>query len=289
MHLACVDTDLAPTPAECPAPSNGLDNVVFITAAVHDLGTLRCSGVAVTGTLIVTAPGCVVVPNALVEDYAHPPPPERVPPGAVHLPTGVDPADCAGGGAREDGSFSTLFATTLPAEAFDVYLPSERINAGGHPVGEVLRLPGTRCSSGVALLKLNSSIVPQGLSIAGGDLDDTDEPALLSYVATGPRYTIERRDLPAKLAAADAGASPPGSFSVPDTCPAQSGAGIFSASTGALIGVLASSAGDVNCQAPAPGLGVRVADFRRVLDEAAGPTLEGEAVPSASTVAACVR
>jgi hypothetical protein len=83
-------------------------------------------------------------------------------------------------------------------------------------------------------------------------------------------------------------AGSPRSFELAETCPDQSGGGLFSATTGALVGVLGSSSGSMDCRAPAQGMALRLAPFRRLLIAAAAPEkLELESSPRALNVSVC--
>jgi hypothetical protein len=285
---ACIDTELAPiSEVDCPAQTQATDNIVFVVAQLGNLGLVQCSGVLISRTLVVTALGCTMVPNEVADSYGREQLPDAEATGNVYYSGAVDPADCNGGNAIEDGSFSTLVGDPLPKEAFSVYLASERLTDAGYEVSEVRRVGGTRCSAGLALLKLSSGIGSSASPVRAEETDGLDEPLLLRYLSVGARFVLEREELATQLNPSVLAGSPR-SFELAETCPKQSGGALFSATTGALVGILASSSGSMDCRAPAPGTALRLAPFRRSLIAAAAPEkLELESGPPASTVEVC--
>lgn len=283
--VACIDTEVTPlTVTDCAALGASDDNIVFITAALESWGHIQCSGVLVTRTLIVTSLGCTMVPNELAHDYGREAP-DAQSSGAVFFSGAAEAADCNAGVAQEDGSFSTLYGAPIAAEQFAVYLSSERIRDAGHGVSRVWRAGATRCSPGIALLQLSAGLGPSPLPVRFYDTLG-EEPLLLSYLSVDASAGLLREDqvtvgLPPSTGAAHV-------FEVPDTCPDQSGGALFSATTGALVGVLDSSIGGARCGTLGQGTAVRIAPFRRLLVEAAAPEpVRIESGPSATNVVLC--
>jgi hypothetical protein len=266
---ACVDTDLdvADTPVACPTPAEALENVVHITADLGDLGFIRCSGVAVTHTLVVTALGCVMVPNEVADLYGIPPGEGDEPTGDVYHSGATEDADCNAGDEVEDGSFSSQFGAPLPPQAMRVYLGSEREDGEGHTVAEILRAPATRCSEGIALLKLTSRVELGSVPIRPDPRLEEEEAIVLSYLSVASSHVLERQEVAVTLD----GTGVQRSLETSETCPEQSGGGFFSVATGALVGVLASSVGSFDCTTLAEGRAVRLSAFRRMLIDAAAP------------------
>ena len=286
---ACIDTELdEPAPILCPAPSDSPGNVVFISAYLGSLGWVRCSGILITRTLVATALGCTMAPGEIADLYGRDEPPGLEPTSDIYFSGAVDPADCSAGTAVEDGSFATLFGPPLPKEAFQVYLPGESILDYGRDVSEVLRTGVTRCSPGIALLRLDSGAGPSAIPVRVEGTASADESLLLSYLSVRDA-TLERKDL-MLIPAGASQASAPGSLEFSETCPEQAGGGLFSATSGALVGILAESHGSDSCRTPAVGTAVPVSAFRRMLLEAAAPDeleLEsGPPLPNASVCAA---
>lgn len=281
LTLACIDTsvvDAAVGGARCPL-ANSSPTLVFVTASLGSLGTIRCSGVAVSRTLVMTARGCVAVPNALRGSY--PPPEDDSAPltGDIYYADSVEEGGCQQMRAVEDGSLSTSFGDTLPPGAFDVYTSLERVTRRGLVVTEIIAPSGSRCAQGIALLRLESGLDAGALTI-GAMQSQASNDTTLSHVAVGAAYTLERHDVPVPVANGANGSSLlPTSFEAPDTCPEQTGGAFFSNSTGALVGVLASSLGSPDCTQPASGVVVPVMPFWALLEETAAPdtiALEGE-------------
>jgi hypothetical protein len=272
MPLACVDEQTAPgdNVADCASPGNNLSNVVFITAGLGDSGVVRCSGIAITRTLIVTALGCVTLPSQLAAgDPAGPGSLDRRS-GSIYYAGAAEVDDCVDGMPTEDGSFSTLYSTPLDPDVFNVYLDTDRVNEIGYEVSALVLVPATRCSDGIALLELPSGIGLEPVPIRGTTAAIDNEPVVLSYISVESGFALQRNDsLPAPIVATTAGTSR--SFELAETCPQESGGGLFSSRTGALIGIVTSSAGDPGCQTRARGSGVALAPFRRMLIEAALP------------------
>jgi hypothetical protein len=285
---ACIDTELdTSTSAACPSLGEAFGKVVFISAYVGSLGLVRCSGVLLTRTLIVTALGCTMVPNSLADRYGRAEPPDGVLSGDVYYSGDVDGADCKDGVSVEDGTFATLFGPALPSEAFEVYLPSERITADGHTVSEVSRVGTTRCAPGVALLKLASGLGPGRIAIRAEEGDATEQPLVLSYLSVTNAATLERQDI-SLPSGTGSEPSATNSFDIADTCPEQSGGALFSATSGALVGILGSSRGTDDCQRRDSGTAVRLSAFRRSLIAAAEPeALELESGPTTSNLSVC--
>jgi hypothetical protein len=271
--LSCIDTQTAPgdNVAVCAPPGNNLSNVVFITAGLGDSGVVRCSGIAITRTLIVTALGCVTLPSDLAASEATAPGSLDRRTGAVHYAGTADVDDCVDGVPTEDGSFSTLYSTPLDPDVFNVYLDTDRVNEVGYEVSAIVRVPATRCSDGIALLELPSGIGLNPVPIRATTAAVDNEPLVLSYISVESGFALQRNDsVPApRIVAAEAATSP--SFELSETCPQQSGGGLFSSATGALVGIVTSSAGAPDCTARARGSGVALAPFRRMLIEASLP------------------
>jgi len=282
----CIDTELdTSTSVSCGSLDAALGNVVFVSADLGSLGLIRCSGVLLTRTLVVTALGCTMVPNALADRYGLDEPPDVEPSGDVAFAGAVDAADCEAGSPLEDGSFATLFGAPLRSDVFEVYLPSEQVRESGHSVSVVSRVGTTRCSVGIALLELASGIGSGPLAVR---VEDVQEDALLlSYLSVTNAATLERHDLPFVTVASSEPSSEP-SFELPETCPEQSGAAVFSPVSGALVGILGASRGSNDCRSPGLGTGVRLAAFRRSLLAAAAPeALLLESGPAAPSLSVC--
>jgi hypothetical protein len=281
----CIDVEAEPDAVnvECRRSADALSNVVLVTARLGNLGTVRCSGVAVTRTLVVTSLGCVTVPASLVAIYGSPGAIDVEPMAGIYEADATGDGDCIGGVAAEDGSFATQFGPSIEAERIEVYLASERVNQPGHEVVDVLRVPTSRCADGIALLRLASSVGLSPIPVRASDAREGDEPAVLSAVIVQPDFSLTKRDVDLELPPPSGSGADARAFEMPGTCPDQSGAGLFSIASGALLGVLGSSLGSADCSTPGAGTGVRLAPFRRMLIEAAAPEalqVESGSLPS---------
>jgi hypothetical protein len=113
-----------------------------------------------------------------------------------------------------------------------------------------------------------------------------DDPLLLRSAELGRAFLVEEEQVDVTRLPST-GSDPPRSFSLAQTCERQSGGGVFSASSGALVGILTSSLGR-SCAEPDIGVVVELAPFRRWLLDAGGPELLlVEPEPGAAGVASC--
>ncbi|HTV22499.1 MAG TPA: hypothetical protein VMG12_27610 [Polyangiaceae bacterium] len=265
LSIGCIDTSLdsASLGTACPVAGDALANVVFIQVDLGDLGVIRCSGVALTSTVIATALGCVMVPNEVSERYgiAH-----STPSGDVFNAGAPEEDDCTEENAIEDGSFSSQYGPPLPREA--IYVGLIEGDDQDISVTEVVRAVAARCSGGLALLKLSSRLTSKPIPIRFNAGRDPDEPVILSYVSVRSNDTLERNDVSTTLSDGD---RLPRSLGASATCPEQGGGGVFSSQTGALLGVVDRSFGNDDCSSPARGSAVRLAAYQHMLVDVAGP------------------
>jgi hypothetical protein len=261
------------------------DNVVFLQGSLGNHGTISCSGVLITRTLVATSLGCTMVPNSLATVYGSGEPAEST--GRIYRSAEAE-ANCSADTVVEDGSFSGLYGEPIAADRFVVHLHSEHVlRDPGRAVSEVLRAGATRCSAGLALLQLSFGVGAQARPLRLADEPSSEEPLLLRYLSVQDDFTLERSELPVALGV-PASTGSAHTLALSETCPDQSGAALSSATTGALVGLLDSSLAAPECSSTGPGTAVRLAPFRRLLIEAAEPELlEIESGPLATNVVHC--
>jgi len=278
--LGCISTDLPTSDAARPCAarmnqSTAPDAVVQVRADLKP-GVLRCSGVAIAPTLVVTALGCVVRPAALGDPVPSGPSETR-----GRLPN-IYPASvpydqvCRREGtwsAREDGSFSARLGKPIAAADIlvrrsgddRVWAAKEVANSGA----------GSRCADGIAVLTLERQLDVTPLPVRFEETSAVDELVTLSGHCVSGK-TVRPRQVPSRIQAVttDVGteAAPPRALALQRTVSSfDFGGAVFSPDSGALLGVIASGS-EESCDDQDPegaSIAIRLAPFRRMLLEVA--------------------
>jgi hypothetical protein len=272
--LGCVSTDDRSVGkfALCASrPTTQGSSALVLVASQMQEGLLRCSGVAIAPSLVVTSLACTYRPSSVGD------PDPAVRRASKFFAAGIDlerVCDPARAWAPvEDGSFSAAFGKPLDPSAMSVYLASdvERTFA----VKSVFASGATSpCAPGLALLELEREIAVSALPVRLADGPLEEAVSLGGHCAAG-RY-IQTHVQPSSVVAmtAELGSeqAPPWSLLLPGgSLDTDIGGAVVSAQTGALVGVIVSGSGS-ECSALEPGaqtFAVRIAAFRSLLLETA--------------------
>jgi len=274
LALSCVSTDesSARTFALCPErPSAQASSALVLIRSQMQEGYLRCSGVVIAPTLVVTSLACAFRPSSLGD----PDPALRSVStffnAAIDFARVCDPARAWA--PVEDGSFAATFGKPLDPAVMSVYLASdvERTLA----VKSVFASGATSpCAPGLALLELEREIAVPALPVRLADGPLEEAVSLSGHCADG-RY-IQTHVQPSRVVARTdqlgSEQAPPWSMLLPGgSLETDIGGAVVSAQTGALVGVIVSGSGSA-CSALDPGaqtFAVRIAAFRSLLLETA--------------------
>jgi hypothetical protein len=296
LALGCVSTDgpAQSTFALCPdAPSTPVASSLVLINSKMGEGLLRCSGVVIAPTLVVTSMACAFRPSSLDD----PGPTRRT--SSMFYDAAFDFerfCDRSQGWApREDGSFAASFGKQFEASAMSVYLASDPVTTFG--VKSVFASGAVSpCTPGLALLELERETNVPPLSLRFDDLPP-EEPVWLEGHCVDGRYLVTHGQASSVTALASAAGSeqaPPWSMLVEGGALATDIGGAVVTQTGALTGVIVSGAGQACSEAGSEALAVRISAFRKMLLETArerGVDLRvepfSEGVPDPG-IAACV-
>lgn len=271
LALGCVSTDgpeqstFALCPEAPPAPVAA--SLVLIKSEMGE-GLLRCSGVVIAPTLVVTSLACAFRPSSLDD-----PGPARG--GALMFYDASFDFErlCDSGqgwAPREDGSFAATFGKPLEASAMSVYLASDPVTTLA--VKSVFASGAlSPCTPGLALLELEreTNIPPLPLRF---DDAPPDEPVWREGHCVDGRYLVARGEASSVTAVASAAGSeqaPPWSMLVSGGSLGADIGGAIVSQTGALTGVIVSGAGQACSDAGREIFAVRVSAFRKLLLETA--------------------
>jgi hypothetical protein len=297
LSAACVSTardDDAPALPLCAAPATAAGpspSVVLVTADLENAGLLRCSGVVIAPTLVLTSLACVVLP-ARVAPIDVVTPSETAPfSGTRPLSDGlVDYSSVcdvdAGWAPREDGRFASRYGVPVPVSALTVSQrepPTETITTVRATSSSLADSP---CWGALAILVLDVPVdlEPMPLRLDAPTLPG--EPVVLSgFGSIGGAY--QKHDIVSSVEAstldAEGGPAPPRSLLLRGgVCDFESGGAVVSQQTGALIGIITSGTGEGCGEGQGYTVALRTAPFRRMLVQAAELAVESLRVePSA--------
>jgi hypothetical protein len=288
--IGCIPTDLEPIP---PAPvckavdveSAGPDSVVRVISRLGAIGDMRCSGVAIAPSLVLTGLGCV----------AHLNDPEVSDPiASMDVVAGVATAIwfaavrdysaiCDSGWSLvEDGSFEGWLGEPLDPSSIEVGVQTREIEQSGTnelPTVKVEHVftshSSTRCRDDIAVLQLEEPLDVLPLPLRLASTDALSEPVILSnFCNSGGTNT--RRDTPSQVEAVTEDAAdpllPPRSLQLAGELGLSApGGAVLSADTGTLIGMIVSGT-KRSCESQTTEgttIAARLMPFRRMLLDAA--------------------
>lgn len=259
-------------------PMEARSSVLQLSADLDVLGVRWCSAVALSTRVVVTSDTCVRYPGR--HDFYD----RDVPGEGSQFPRArsvyFDPRDpellcdpARGWAPLEDGSLRTLLAAPVPRWALEVVQPS----TGERYSVERIAVSGSEslCSPGIALLRLDEDLagVP-GLPVRLRNPTPEGERVVISgWVNTSDGVTVH--DVPTLVRQATQGTpteeAPPGSLVLAaGACDFDIGGAVVSAETGAVLGVVAWSAGGGCDDSTGNATATRLAPFRHMILDFAG-------------------
>jgi hypothetical protein len=265
--------------------------VVVLRADLDATSARYCSGVAVSPGLVVTSASCLTYPpdgeygdEATVADG-----PQFRASRSTYLDSQeydelCDPVRARA--PREDGRFGARLGEPVPLQSLAVALADDasRPMLG---VDAVLSVSGgSRCNDGVAVLRLKEPLALPEVPARFEAVDHAGEAVVVSGLADAMGRLV-RRDASAQVErvtdlTGDELAPPRSLLLNLGTCPFERGGAVFSADSGALIGLVAwgqNSACEASTSSSGTTVATRLAPFRNLLLEAAaayGQTLFSE-------------
>jgi hypothetical protein len=289
---ACVDTDTPRVSSEivCISASPAVvdPNAVVKVRAALQPAVVRCSGVSVAPTLVVTSLGCVTRPSVAGD-------PDQLAEVSRAAPT-IIPGSvnyqevCTRGAAwipMEDGSFAGRLGKPVDPSNVIVYA---RDDGRAYTVKAIATSGATsQCEGGLAVIILNRPLDVTPLSIRFEENSRIDDRVMLSGYCSSdgdvrPRTLDSRIEAIALGLASDL--SPARTLSLAQEVSSfDLGGAVVARETGALLGVIANGT-DRDCEELSENgttVAVRLAPFRRMLLEAAqeaGEELQVEARPN---------
>jgi hypothetical protein len=255
----CVSTDLGPSPSGLPCIARGaaalpLDSVVIVGMAVDDASDV-CPGIVVAPSLVATAASCL---------FPH---------VGEWLPPNQAPACDANAGwsAAENGDFSTWIGSAEDVDQLSIY-PAKGEAASALSVQRIYQASSSsRCVDDLAL-----AFVPSGLPATAAALrlnDSTHEGEAIALAGIGPSNgyfaaSESAGDIVRVTGEADVELPPRSLLLNSEVCSHSHGGGVFSAATGALIGLIVWV--EKECDEPlGASVALRLAPYRRFLIQVA--------------------
>lgn len=277
--LGCVSIDTGfgseLTPCASRIDAESANEAVLVVDSFLTEGLVRCSGVAIAPTLVVTHVGCVYRPSSI-------PDPQEGVNGAVRDPLTFYPAlgqltACKPGQYQapvEDGTLSGLFGKRIDRSQMSVHAASMVDQA--YEVRNIFTSgAGSRCTPGIALLELVRELDVATLPIRFDEASAVGESVVLSgNCLAGFRLGQHELETMIEEMTFDSGSPrlPPWSLLLKEAVLATDyGGAVISRETGALIAIVASG-DDARCDGQDPAgttVAVRLAPFASMLMDVA--------------------
>ena len=275
--LACVSTDLEPATKvlSCvagAAPTVTPESIVAVTVA-YESSYVICSGVTVAPTLVLTTASCLLEPL-----------------GGHAAPDYAQLCDSASGWAPfETGSFSARNGN--PYDLDQISITTAALDEIG--VRDVKTVATSRCADDLAVVVLERPISTPNAFLRLNEDSHGGDPVILSALDfQDEQFVFNRTDSTVIQLTFDSGDSlaPPRSLLLANqVCYFSRGGAVFSAESGALVGMIAWGSGE--CDAPeGTTTAVRLSPFRRFIVQSAedvGETLKVERNTLSKELAPC--
>jgi hypothetical protein len=286
--LGCVSTSLESraVPGACIGVPDidPLRSPVVVITMVSESGWVLCSGVAIAPSLVLTSLGCVSLPvapqgpNPLLQAGTFP----------VEFSHVDDEGLCRpedGWRPLEDGTLAARFGRV--ADAADVTISTD----GSDEEISVLQIftarPTSLCRDDLALLSLAERVDVSPIALRLTDSDGIDDPVILSgnCLADG---TLVPHDAPARIQgisyqSATSDLPPRALLLDRQAARLAGGGGVFSQTSGALLGIIMSGIGGDCSEADGETIALRLGPYRRMLLDGAvdsGELLQVEPSPA---------
>ncbi len=269
---ACIDTAVpAPPPVPLCVQRAPVDEapIVVVTADLGSLGFIECSGVLVSPQVVLTHLGCLVLPPDL---YGEVPPEGEAPQlgSRSMFPSESDSLELCTSDATwrltENGSFAGRFEEPVALRSLEVSAPDDVEGLEAVGVRSVFASgAASRCADGLGVLVLEAPLELGRATLRLTDQTTIGEPVTVSGLITGGPSQIER----VTFDEGDA-ATPPRAVALRHpACLSDIGAGVFSANSNALIGIIELGATDACDDPEEEAIALRLAAFRSLLLTAA--------------------
>jgi hypothetical protein len=270
LALGCVSTDgiSQSTLSLCPdvPPAAASSSLVLLKSQLGE-GLLRCSGVVIAPTLVLTSLACAYRPHSLGD-------PQPMRPQSKFYDAALDLDQLCerdqGWTAREDGSFAAAFGKPLEPSVMQVYLASDPSTT--FAVRDVFASGAqSPCSPGLALLELERETDIPALPLSFDDPAPEDPVWVEGHCTSSP--SVVATSEPSSVVALAAGdgneQAPPWSMLVSGSTRGTDIGGAVVSQAGALVGVIVSGTGSACTDAGSETFAVRISAFRKLLLETA--------------------